>query len=167
MIDALRDLPISPDLYRQTLECLDLQMVCLEELHSFCEREVLEQGGISVSVEEETFARQTPNKYLAYIHYHLLGVQAETSALKLDARYCVIFNMNEPVPSGFFEVFRGLNLKMTTLPYFRELVASVTARMELPTLTLPYNLFIPNDRSDLPDSEETSANALAASTETL
>ena len=162
MTKGARDLPITPDLYRQTLERLELQTVCLEEIHSFCDREALEQGGITINVEEETFARQTPTRYYAYIHYHLMGAQAESAALKLDARYCMIFDMDEQVPTGFFDVFRELNLRMTTLPYFRELVASITGRMELPTLTLPYNLFIPTDGTEEVSLEEEKMTALPA-----
>lgn len=139
---------IDPDLYRQTLERLQLRTICLEEVNSFCDREDLEQGGITIGVEEDTFARQTPTKFHAYITYQLTGTQADTVALRLDARFCMIFDTDEPVPLGFFEVFRTLNLKTTTLPYFRELVASITGRMELPTLTLPYNLFIPDDGAE-------------------
>lgn len=162
MTNALTDMPIPPEIYSQTLERLDLQTVCLEEVHSFCDRDVLEQGGVTISVEEETFARQTPTRYLAYIHYHLTGTQAATAALKLNARYCLIFDTDKPVPAGFFDVFRTLNLKMTTLPYFRELVASITGRMEVPTLTLPYNLFIPDDDPDVPAIEEGQSGALSS-----
>ena len=149
--DGLKSL-IDPDLYRQTLERLQLRTICLEEVHSFCDREGLEKGGVTIGVEDDTFARQTPTKFYAYITYQLTGTQADTAALRLDARYCMIFDTDEPVPPGFFEVFRTLNLKMTTLPYFRELVASITGRMELPTLTLPYNLFIADDADEADES---------------
>lgn len=147
MTDALEELPISPELYQQTLESLRLKTVCLEEIHAFCDRDALEQSGVTINTADETFARQTPTRFLAYIYYHLTGLQGDATTLRLDARYCLAFDTDNPVPPGFFDVFRDLNLKMTTLPYFRELVASVTGRMELPTLTLPYNLFV-EDHSD-------------------
>ena len=159
--DSLKSL-IDPDLYRQTLERLQFRTICLEEVHSFCDRDSLEQGGVTICVEEDTFARQTPTKFYVYITYKLTGTQAGTAALRLDAQYCMIFDTDEPVPSGFFEVFRTLNLKMTTLPYFRELVASITGRMELPTLTLPYNLFIPDDGGEEATLSEDKVSALPA-----
>lgn len=148
MTDETQELPIDPKLYQQTLETLHLQTVCLEEVHSVCDREALEKGGVTINIGDKAFARQTPTKYYAYIQYHLAGQQEETVTLRLDARYCMIFETETPIPPGFFDVFRVLNLKMTTLPYFRELVASVTGRMELPTLTIPYNLFIPATSGD-------------------
>lgn len=105
-------------------------------------------GGVTINISDETFARQTPTRFLAYIYYHLTGLQDDAATLRLDARYCLAFDTDGPVPPGFFDVFRDLNLKMTTLPYFRELVASVTGRMELPTLTLPYNLFVSDDSDE-------------------
>ncbi len=140
--DAHAELPIPPDLYQQTLERLQLRTVSLEEVHSWCDREALGEGGITVGVTDETFAQEKPTRYLAYIYYHLTGMQNGEATLRLDARYCLTFDTDGPVPPGFFDVFRELNLKMTTLPFFRELVASVTGRMEIPTLILPYSLFV-------------------------
>ena len=70
-------------------------------------------------------------------------IRDEESILKIKAKYRLIFSTTPPVPPGFFEVFRELNLRLTTFPYFRELVSAMTGRMQLPILTLPLNIIPP------------------------
>ena len=89
----------------------------------------------------ESTSRQSGTIFLVFITYRLRGIRRQDSPLEIDAKYRLIFNAEVPVPKGFFEVFQDLNLCLTTMPYFRELVTSITGRMEIPTLTLPYQIY--------------------------
>jgi len=136
-----QNLPITPELYQRTLERLALKTVCLDTVKSSCAREVAHDGQVDVILSAEAQDYQTEGQYLAFITYRLSGKRDEYTLLELEAKYRIVFDMPEPVPSGFFEVFRELNLRITTMPYFRELIASITGRMEIPTLTLPYAIY--------------------------
>lgn len=132
---------ISPDAYRQALDKLALKAVCIEELNATCNRDMLNAGKTTINLASKTFSRQTPDEYFSYITYQLTGLQAETPVLKIEATFCVIFDTDERVPDGFSDVFDGQNLPITTLPYLRELIASLTGRMGLQTLTIPYDIY--------------------------
>ncbi len=60
----------------------------------------------------------------------------------------VVFVISAKANAGFddrfFEVFKERNLTLWTFPYLRELVASVTTRLALPTVTLPPFLVHPS-----------------------
>jgi len=134
-------LPILPELYQKTLEQLDLQSVCLDEVKACCAREVAQDDQVDVTLSARAEDHQGEKRYLAFITYGLRGERDGEMLLEIEAKYRLVFDSLEPVPDGFFEVFREFNLRITTMPYFRELVASVTGRMEIPTLTLPYAIY--------------------------
>lgn len=132
---------ISPELYQATLEQLQLQAVSLDEVRACCDKEVAQDGQVEIELTAENASRQSETEFFAFITYHLRGIREKASLLEIDAKYRLIFNATAPVPEGFFEVFQDLNLRLTTMPYFRELVASITGRMEIPTFTLPYHIY--------------------------
>ncbi len=135
-------MPIAPQLYQEMLEQLELQSVCLDELQSCCDREAAQDGQVEIKLAINSEARQTEANYFAFITYSLRGERDKEMLLEIKAKYRLVFNASEPVPDGFFDVFRDLNLRITTMPYFRELVASMTGRMNIPTLTLPYDIYV-------------------------
>lgn len=133
--------PISPSLYQQTLEKLTLQAVCLDCVEASCERERFEGNETSLTLATGAEDHQDLDRYSMFITYRLHGRQEGEITLEVQATYRLVFRMPEPVPPGFFDVFRELNLRMITMPYFRELLATMTGRMELPTLTIPLDIF--------------------------
>lgn len=132
---------ITPEQYQKTLEQLDLRSVCLDEIKACCAREAAEGEQVNLNLSAEAEDVQEDGQYLAFITYVLRGERDAEMVLEIEAKYRLIFDVLEPVPVGFFEVFQELNLRTTTMPYFRELVASMTGRMEIPTLTLPYAVY--------------------------
>ena len=134
-------LPIAPELYQQTLERLELLTICLERANVHCQRELFEGSETKLSLEASAEDRQDPAHYSIFATYCLQGRQNKEITIKVEATYRLVFRTAEPIPVGFFEVFRELNLRLITMPYFRELLASMTGRMELPTLTIPLKIF--------------------------
>ena len=139
---------IDPELYQKTLEQLSLQIVCLDEVRACCVREVAQDGQVDIKLFAEAEDQQTESQYLAYITYRLRGERDNEMLLEVEAKYRLVFDASQPIPDGFFEVFRDLNLRITTMPYFRELIASITGRMEIPTLTLPYAIYAASQQQD-------------------
>ncbi len=143
--------PISPELYQQTLERLDLQTISLDCLQASCQRERFEGRETNLSLTTKAEDRQDAPHYSMFITYTLQGRQDSEVNLIIEATYRLIFRASEAVPTGFFDVFRELNLRMITMPYFRETVASTTGRMELPTLTIPLTIFAANQEESAPE----------------
>lgn len=134
-------LPIAPELYQQTLERLELLTICLDRADVYCQRELFEGSETSLSLEASAEDRQDSVHYSIFATYCLRGRQDQETTIKVEATYRLVFRTPGLIPSGFFEVFRELNLRLITMPYFRELLASMTGRMELPTLTIPLKIF--------------------------
>ena len=135
------ELPIAPALYQETLERLDLQSIRLDCIEASCDRESFDQGGMSLNLATQAEDSQDAGHYSIFITYTLEGRREEQVCLSIKTTYRLVFRTTDPVPTGFFEVFQELNLRMLTLPYFREFIASLTSRMELPTLTIPLDVF--------------------------
>ena len=136
-------LPIDPDLYQETLTKLQMLAICVDEVSCWCHREGFNPGDTDLVLDGVAEDSQNEQEYNMFVTYSLEGKRDEASILKIKAKYRLIYAATDPVPDGFFEVFQELNLRMTTMPYFRELVSSMTGRMQLPILTLPFNIIAP------------------------
>ena len=69
--------------------------------------------------------------------YSLASRYRGKTLLSIKAEYSLVFRTVEQFTADFFEVFRRIALPMYTWPYLRELVGSMTSRMDLPKLLLP------------------------------
>lgn len=136
-------LPIDPALYQETLTRLQMLAICVDEVSCWCHREDFNPANTDLILNAVAEDSQSESEYNMFVTYDLEGKRDDISILKIKAKYRLIFSTTDPVPAGFFEVFQELNLRMTTLPYFRELVSSMTGRMQIPTLTLPFNVIAP------------------------
>lgn len=163
---AATEEPISPPLYQQTLERLTLQTICLDCVNAYCHRERFAGRETSLTLVTSAEDRQD-DYYSMFMTYRLHGRHDGEITLEIEATYRLVFRASEPVPAGFFDVFRELNLRMITMPYFRELLASTTGRMELPTLTIPLDIFAADSEETAeevtPPAEETTHSTKAAS----
>lgn len=162
MAKATTKMPISPDLYRQTLEQLNLQSICLNDLKASCDREVLKRGQVAIDISYNASDQHADTNYYVLITCTLKGMQEKMSVLSIEATFRVIFNTEAMIPEGFFEVYQQVNLRMTILPYLRELVASITSRMDLPVLTLPY--YIPASKVKAQEASKLSKDVDAIGT---
>jgi len=60
------------------------------------------------------------------------------SLLKLAFDFAVILRSKEKLEQDVFDIYANNNLTLNTWPYVRELIYNITARMDLPPLTLPF-----------------------------
>lgn len=134
-------LPIEPALYQKTLTQLQMRAICLDEASYWCQRESFDPGETSVAVQIDAEDFQQDADYSMFVTFSLEGKRDEQDILNIKAKYRLIFFTPEPIPQGFFEVFQEINLRLTTMPYFRELVSSTMSRMMLPVLTLPFDIY--------------------------
>ena len=57
--------------------------------------------------------------------------------LKIDCNFLLSFNSEIEISYGYFEIYRNLSLRFNTVPFFREVVHSITSRMDIPHLVIP------------------------------
>ena len=58
--------------------------------------------------------------------------------LKLAFDFAVIIRSKKKLEQDIFEIYATNNLMLNTWPYVRELIHNITARMDLPPMTLPF-----------------------------
>lgn len=134
---------ISPDDYRRIVEGMKLIRLSLRICEAKANLEVLEgvfPQPLSLSVDmREIATKLEPRDGGATIRHGYLVTSkcGRKTAFSIRAVYTLTFESAETVTEEFFEVFRQITLPRFTWPYMRELVASMTGRMDMPKLLLP------------------------------
>jgi len=62
---------------------------------------------------------------------------SKSECLNISVTYCVVLHSKERFTKGFFRVFERTSLPFNMWPFVREFVNNMTARMNVPPLTLP------------------------------
>lgn len=144
------NLPLDPSLYRETLSRLKLQEVSLRELHLTCQNPVA--GEVSINIGGSAEANHQ-NGELRLQSRHRITVRNQKHELfTIDALFVVVLTAPDELPDEFIEIYVANNLGLTVFPYVREVVGSMTSRMGLPPLTLPY---VYNQYEKAPDKPKT------------
>ena len=131
-------LPLDPVLYRETLARLDLRAVRLQELKTQCHNVVTGNGRINISTVAGS--RHEAGELFIDARYKIDAANEEHDLFSIEAVFVVALSAPDELPEGFVDIYIANNLNITVFPYVRELVASLTSRMGLPALTLPYVL---------------------------
>lgn len=132
---------IAPDDYGRVLRGLKLTSISLLDCAAKCKPEAARDaftGGKPMPVDiAENAAFSSSDGTVSVQHGYMLKSRAGKNVfVSVRAVYILTFKSSEEFTGDFFNVFQDLALPMFTWPYFRELVGSMTSRMELPTLHL-------------------------------
>ncbi len=129
---------LDPTLYRETLGRLDLRAVRLHELQTQCHHSVA--GNARINISTDAGSRHENGELLIDARYKIDASNETHKLFTIEVVFVVALTAPDELPEGFIEVYIANNLNLTVFPYVRELVASLTSRMGLPSLTLPYVL---------------------------
>jgi preprotein translocase subunit SecB len=131
-----------PKKYVSILKKIDLKEIYLESCSSEIRREHFKlKENLEVKIRDNASYEQIKNKLKIKHKYFLTAKRPKAGkdfSLKASATFCLIFSTQEPIEKDFFDIFREINLMLNTWPYFREFVQSMTQRMNVPPLTLPF-----------------------------
>ena len=130
--------PLDAALYRETLARLELRAVRLLELETRCHHAVA--GNARINIATEANSRQEKGELLIDAQYTIKAANETNELFTIKATFVVALTAPDELPEGFVDIYIANNLSLTVFPYVRELVASLTSRMGLPALTLPYVL---------------------------
>ena len=67
----------------------------------------------------------------------LTGRAGKAVLVKFRVEYDVILAFNSDIPQEFFEIYARHNLPMQTIPFWREWIASTSARMPISPIIVP------------------------------
>lgn len=135
---------ISPEDYNAYLRALDLKSLRLCRMEARLGAPPPDQA--SFGIEYRAKAEMEGVDYAPRACFVARIMDGETECVVIEAEYCARFAAPGPPPDGFDEVFFAMNLSRMAYPFFREVVATTTARMDLPMLVVPLNIFGPAPR---------------------
>lgn len=124
--------------YGEFIKCLELTDIHLAqaELHGPGYRSVPDHIRLAISVEA-TYTL-TEDGFIANQSYRLDGYDnGDNQMLSIEATFALAFRSEQPMTETLFSVFQDVNLPVNSWPYFREFVASSSARMGWEPFTLP------------------------------
>ena len=128
---------ISPEKYRKILAGIDLKNILLSDLKASVKHSALTEN-IKISIDDEA-SFENVNDELVITHKFKLraGKSSKKTALKIEATFLLVFETQEEITEEFFNVYKEVSLPLNSWPFFRELVYSLTSRMNISPLTLP------------------------------
>jgi len=128
---------ISPEKYREILEGIELQSISLKTIKATIAHENLSDK-MNISFKDEAFYTYEEDGFLVENKYILTAKNNQRkNVLKIECIYLLYFTSVEEITDDFFEIYKEISLPLNVWPFFRELVNSVTSRMNIPPLTLP------------------------------
>lgn len=133
---ATPTLPLDPQLYRETLSQLKLQEISLRELHLVCQNPVV--GELNIHIAANAEATHQNGELRFHSRHKITARNKEHELFAVEVLFVVVLNAPDQLPDEFVDIYVANNLGLTVFPYVREAVSSMTSRMGLPPLTLPY-----------------------------
>ena len=128
---------LSPDEYRRILDGIELKNILISNIKADLKHELLTEG-MKIVIKDDAQYEMREDDFIIKNKYILTAKnQANKIALKIECVFIVVFETKYEITDGFFEIYKDLSLPLNVWPFFRELVNSTTARMNIPPLTLP------------------------------
>jgi len=131
---------LPPNRYKELLRKVDLDQINLVECSAKLRRERFVKE-LTVIITDKAKIELVKDNSANILHtYSLIATKGSKRdyALKINCTFVVILSSSEVLTEEFLTTYIEINLKMITWPYFREFVQSISSRMNIPSLTLPF-----------------------------
>ncbi len=139
-----RNKPITAERYSLYVEHLRLESVRLVALEASLTSWPKTDDPLRFTIEFSSDLQDGEGEVVFGVTYKMAifeGQDSKAEIAHIKADYAVICSAPETPPKGFLDMFGPMNLSRLVYPFFREQVAGITAKMELPTLFVPLNIF--------------------------
>lgn len=136
---------IPPREYSNILKGLSLKQIYLEACSSNVnKKEFTSYKQLAITVTDRASFKQD-DEQLIVTHKYFLTARKEENAedkkhflFKISVTFTLFFSSEINISKDFFDIFKRRNLPVNSWPYFREFVQSMTQRMNIPPVTLPF-----------------------------
>ena len=133
---------IAPEVYSEYLNVLNLEHIRLLEMNAALKGFPAPDAKLSFDILYKGEDEYEDGLYKPTASFAVTIKDEEGIVIaEISATYCALMTAPTAPPPGFGEVFVSLNLSRMTYPFFREVVAGTTAKMDLPALYVPLNIF--------------------------
>lgn len=128
---------ISPEEYREILDGIQLENLFVKALKSQVDHTLFSEG-MTISIRDKASYSNVEDGFTVEHKYTLASKNEEKkTAIKIECTYVLAFSSENDISDEFFEIYKDISLPLNVWPFFRELVHSITTRMNIPPLTLP------------------------------
>jgi preprotein translocase subunit SecB len=132
----------SPDTYDRIMNGLELKKLYVESFSGHIDLEALTKAkkALAVSISSNAdFRSKSKNEVEITQKWDIVAKDrnSRSECLNISVTYCLIMNSKEKFTKSFFGVFEATSLGFNMWPFVREFVNNMTARMNVPPLTLP------------------------------
>lgn len=139
---------IKPNIYRKILEGIELQTIYLKSFEGKINREAIPKEAIARISSKADFRVTTENRVGISQKWDIIGKDKSTKSefITISVTYAVILHSKNEFKKDFFEIYEKTSLTLNVWPFVREFVNNMTARMNIPPLTLPLLKFAQKSR---------------------
>ncbi|NOX89100.1 MAG: hypothetical protein GXO77_08740 [Calditrichaeota bacterium] len=128
---------LSPEEYRKILNGIELKNILLIDLKASIKHELLSEG-MKIDIKDDAQYEYDDDKFIVTNKYILKAKNNDKKiVIKIEATFILVFESGFEITDDFFNIYKDISLPLNVWPFFRELVNSVTSRMNIPPLTLP------------------------------
>jgi preprotein translocase subunit SecB len=128
---------IPPEKYRKILRGIELKNILLSSLKADINHELISEG-MKINIKDDATYEIKNDEFVVKNKYSLSARNSDNkTVLKIESVFIIVFVSKEEITEEFFEIYKNLSLPLNVWPFFRELVNSITSRMNIPPLTLP------------------------------
>lgn len=135
---------ISKEKYIENIRKIRLNVLYLKNASADIDRDTFfREKGLKhkASIRDEASIVLKDNDSVDILHRYSLEILSQDKDTKpigrIDCTFCLNFSPAACFTREFFEEFKKANLNINTWPFFREFVFNMTARMNIPPITIP------------------------------
>jgi hypothetical protein len=130
--------PMSPEIYFGHLKTIHLNSINLLDCSAMCKLSDADRVKLVLEIDNQsTFDRREERYAFLRMKHSLLGRVGKATVVKFRAQYEIVLESHTEIPDDFFEIYADVNLSMQTIPFFREWVATTSARMAIRPIIIP------------------------------
>ncbi|MHA1845694.1 MAG: hypothetical protein ACTSWE_15660 [Promethearchaeota archaeon] len=130
---------LNPEEYQKILSGLELENIRLKKISVELFDEYINQK-MTVKIKDKALFEKKSSNLIKIFNDYTISVKAEDmdrEGLKFQIRYELTFSSKNEFTKDFFDIYKKISLPINVWPFVRECVNSITARMNIPPLTLP------------------------------
>lgn len=136
---------IKPEAYGKILQGLTLKNIYLKGFEGGVNLDAIPQAA-TIDIKSTAKYTKRPENQIQVVQDWSIVAKDKTSkskCLSMSVSYGVLLHSQQNFTKSFFEVYEKTSLPLNVWPFVREFVNSMTARMNIPPLTLPLLKFMP------------------------
>jgi len=137
---------IKPEIYRKILMGLDLRKIYIRNFSGGIKSDVIGKVlSVNITSSRANFVTKDENLIEILQDWTVIAKEkkSQKECLNISVTYCLNMHSKENFTKEFLEVYQKTSLPLNVWPFVREFINNMTARMNLPPLTLPLFKMLP------------------------